>query len=218
MHVFYINLDHRVDRREHMENMLTRLNLDYTRVPAVKPTIDYLRSEEFASMYKKSSEWLKQRVYHKTLHVKVCGMYGAYLSQYKAHKMMENKEGLYIILEDDVVMTENTQPRLNAIINDTKYNDWDIIRSLWDSTDDIERITGVNMNSKYKTKDSHNLYGGAHFSVFNNANRMIKFLDDENIYSPDGVYSTDRLNVYHSKLDVRCFGFGSDITDIDAND
>jgi GR25 family glycosyltransferase involved in LPS biosynthesis len=35
-HVYYINLDHRTDRREQIESELKRFNLPFTRIPAIK--------------------------------------------------------------------------------------------------------------------------------------------------------------------------------------
>ena len=50
----YINLDHSEGRMQHMESMLSPMNLNYVRFSAIKPTRESLIEGEFKSFYDRS--------------------------------------------------------------------------------------------------------------------------------------------------------------------
>ena len=215
MKVFYMNLKKRKDRRDHMEGMLSELNLDYERFESICPTIEEIKFGKFKKFYEKASSRFKGYVNTKQTHSRAIGVFGVYISSLRIHEsQLENSEP-YMILEDDVKITAKTLSQLNDFISNKKYKDWDIIRSLWKSTNKIKKIRTVHIESKfsnqYPTKD---LFGGAHFSVFRNAKKILNYMSSENLIALDSVYSTSLLNVYHSKFDVKLPGFGTDIPKI----
>ena len=59
-------------------------------------------------------------------------------------------------------------------------------------------------NKKYKTIRPHYFLGGSHFTVVNgkNINKIINYMENENVYELDGIYSTNQLNVYCLDLPV----------------
>lgn len=215
MKVFYINLKKCKDRRDHMEDMLSELNLDYERFEAICPTIKEIKFGKFKKLYEKASPRFKKYVNTKQSHPRAVGVFGVYISSLRIHQsQLENPEP-YMILEDDVKITAKTLSQLNNFISNEKYKDWDIIRSLWESTNEIEKIRTVHPESKfYNQYPTKNLFGGAHFSVFRNAKKILNYMSSENLIALDSVYSTSLLNVYHSKFDVELCPFGTNIPKI----
>lgn len=215
MKVFYINLEKRKDRKDHMEEMLSNLNLDYERFEAICPTINEIKFGKFKHFYEKAIPTVKQRVNTQKNHPSAVGIFGCYISQYQIHKNQVNNKEPYMILEDDVEITEKTLSQLNDFILNKKYKDWDIIRSLWESTNEIEKIHTVHKLSKFSNQHlTSEVYGGAHFGVFRNAKKIINYMSSENLIGVDAVYSTSLLNVYHSKFDVELCPLGTDIPKI----
>ena len=215
MKVFYINLEKRKDRKQYMEKMLSNLNLDYYRFEAVCPTINEIKFGKFKKFYEKASPRFKKYVNTKQTHTRAVGVFGVYISSLRIHEsQLENSEP-YMILEDDVKITVKTLSQLNDFISNKKYKDWDIIRSLWGSTNEIEKILTVHQESKFSNQyPTKNLFGGAHFSVFANAKKIVNYMSSENLIALDSVYSTSLLNVYHSKFDVELCPLGTDIPKI----
>ena len=215
MKVFYINLEKRKDRKHHMEKMLSNLNLDYDRFEAICPTINEIKFGKYKKFYNKASPRFKKYVNTKETHTRAVGVFGVYISTLKIHECQLGNSEPYIILEDDVMITTKTLLQLNDFILNEKYKDWDIIRSLWESTNEIEKILTVHQESKFSNQyPTKNLFGGAHFSVFANAKKIVNYMSSENLIALDSVYSTSLLNVYHSKFDVKLCPLGTDIPKI----
>lgn len=217
MKVFYINLEKRKDKKDHMEAMLSNLNLDYERFDAVCPTINEIKFGKFKHFYEKAVPVVKRRFNTEKNHSSVVGIFGCYISHYQIHSNQVNNTEPYIILEDDVKITEKTLSQLNDFILNEKYKDWDIIRNMWTSTDEIKKIHTVHKLSKFSNHHpTSTIYGGSHFCVFRNAKKNINYMSSENLMGVDAVYSTSLLNVYHSKFDVELMSsFGTDIPKID---
>lgn len=217
MKVFYINLEKRKDRKDHMEKMLSNLNLDYERFEAICPTVDKIKFGEFKQFYEKASTRFKRYVNLKHTHPRAVGVFGVYISSLRIHESQLGNSEPYIILEDDVEITAKTLSQLNAFISNEKYKDWDIIRSLWESTNEIDKIRTVHPESKFSNQHPvKRLFGGAHFSVFRNAKKIVNYMSSENLIALDSVYSTCILNVYHSKFDVKLCDFETSIPKIIA--
>ncbi len=214
MKVFYISLDERTDRKEHMEKMLSNLNLKYERFSAVKASPDVIKTE-YNKFYENCVPRFKKYINSKNKNVvkRGVGAFGCYMSHFKIHKIMEQENtGPYMILEDDVIIRQSTLDELYLLVNKLK-DDWDMIRSTWNCTNELIKIKGVNFESRF-TKDSsivHSEYGGTHFTLFNNPKRIIDYLSSENLFSIDAVYYTDYLNVYRKKLNVKIYPFDSSI-------
>tara|TARA_Y100001933_G_scaffold248263_1_gene281953 strand:- start:1659 stop:2330 length:672 start_codon:yes stop_codon:yes gene_type:complete len=204
--IIYINLKQNKERRDHMERMLSSLpSITFERFDAIQPSVDSLKNGEYKVFYDKSGETRKRHLNSTQYRKRGIGVFGCYLSHFKIHEMMLGSDEPYIILEDDITFSKNTFSELDDIINNKKYEDWDIIRSLWDSTDKIVKIRGVHWESthSYKNYDvPHRIYGGSHFSLFRSAEKIFNYFQNENTMPADSMYSTNLLNVYHSKLDV----------------
>ena len=215
MKVFYINLKKRKDRKHHMEEMLSNLNLSYERFKAICPTINEIKFGKYKNFYNKASPRFKQYINLEKYHPRGIGVFGVYLSHFNIHKSQLGNSKPYIILEDDVAITAKTLSQLNHFILNKTYKDWDIIRSMWGSKKWINKIEGVHTESKFADQnETHQRFGGAHFSVFKNAKKIMDYLSSENLIAIDALYTTSLLNVYHSKFDVNLCEFGSDIPKI----
>jgi len=214
MKIFYINLQERTDRKEYMEKMLTDLNLEYERFDAVRVSPEVIKSK-YKTFYDNCVPRFKKYINSKDKDVikRGIGAFGCYMSHIKIHQIMEEQnDSPYIILEDDVIITQSTLDELYIVMKELK-DDWDMIRSTWYSTSKLNKMKGVNFESKFAKNSSyvHHGYGGTHFTVFNDAKTIMNYLLDEHLFSIDAVYCTDRLNVYQKKLDVNIYTFKSDI-------
>ena len=212
MKVFYINLKKRKDRKDHMEEMLSNLNLDYHRFEAIRPSIGEIKFGKYKKFYEKSCPRFKDFVNTEVSHGRAIGVFGCYISHYMIHTSQVGIEEPYIILEDDVKITENTIKELKEIIANEKYEDWDIITSKWGSVRFVRKFEGVHIDSKFSDQhQSHEIFGGSHFVVFKNAKKIVNYMSTENVMAVDSVYNTCMLNVYHAKLDVSLMRMGTNI-------
>lgn len=214
MKFFYINLESRRDRREHMETMLTTLGVDYERFNAIQPTFDDIKYGKYKHLYTKFIPRFKNYIDTQTMTRLATGILGVWLSQLNIHQSQAGNSEPYVILEDDVVFTQKTLVQLNKMLSWKKIADWDIIRSTWHSGNVCEKMVGVNHDSIFASfREKHFIAGGAHFCVFKDASKIAKYMLHDHIMSPDCVYSTDILNVYHKHMDVSINNkkFGSDM-------
>ena len=101
MKVFYINLKKRKDRKDHMEEMLSNLNLDYHRFEAIRPSIGEIKFGKYKKFYEKSCPRFKDFVNTEVSHGRAIGVFGCYISHYMIHTSQVGIEEPYIILEDD---------------------------------------------------------------------------------------------------------------------
>lgn len=213
MKIFYINLDERKDRRDYINHHLTHIPAPpeeqpwpITRFSAVKPTYESLLRGEYRIFYDRSHTWLKTFLHSREEGEvrRAIGTFGCYISHYKIHRIMENLPEPYIILEDDVNMKQTSMQEVHKFINSVEYGDWDMIRSLWDSKDGtVNKIKGVHQLSLYsRNRATHKISGGTHFTVFRDAHKILKFLDEELVFDVDSVYSTDLINVYHTRFKI----------------
>tara|TARA_B100002019_G_scaffold287896_1_gene300603 strand:+ start:1248 stop:1913 length:666 start_codon:yes stop_codon:yes gene_type:complete len=219
MKVFYINLKKRKDRKHHMEEMLSNLNLDYERFEAIRPSIKEIKFGKYKKFYERATSHIKEYVNKEKTHARAIGILGVYLSALKIHESQLGNLEPYIVLEDDVKITEKTISQIKGFISDEKYNDWDIIRSLWGSKcTKVKKFKGVHSKSKFTDQNkTHWISGGAHFTVFKNAKKIFDYMYSENVFAIDSLYSTCMLNVYHQKLDVSLLKLGTNIPKINPH-
>ena len=194
-----------------MKDMLSSLNVDYERFDAIRPVIDDIKFGKYKKLYERATPRLQKYADTESMHLRAVGIFGCYLSHLKVHESQIGNLEPYIILEDDILVTKETFQKLNEII--PKLESWDILRSIWESRCSISKIQGVHHESIYSKMDrpTHKLDGGTHFSVFRNAQNILDYLYEENVFNIDGVYSTCKLNVYHQKLSVGLCPLGTDI-------
>ena len=223
MKVFYINLEKRKDRKDHMEKMLSKLNLDYERFPAICPTIDEIKFGKYKKFYDKACERIKSFADTERQYPRAIGVFGCYLSHFMIHESQASHNKPYIIIEDDASISKDTFTKLNKITCSNNFEDWDIIRSVWEQKvfgvkhldKDTFTFKGVHEDSKFsKTCKTHNFFGGSHFCVFKNSQKILKYLYSENLMATDSLYSTCKLNVYCSKELSQIAGYSSDIPKI----
>ena len=216
MKVFYINLKKRKDRKDHMEKMLSNLNLDYQRFEAICPTIHEIKFGKYKKLIEeKATPTLKKLVNNKEYNARAIVIVGCYLSHLYVHESQIGNHEPYMILEDDVKITEKTIKELKEIMGNKKYKDWDMITSKYFSTESVQKIETVPYGSKFRKQYScfSSKGGGSHFVVFKNVKKIMKFMSSENLLPVDTLYNTCVVNTYHTKLDVsiECSVQSSDI-------
>jgi len=205
--IIYINLSHRRDRKELMESQLCKINLPYERFDAIKPTQDDINKGGKYYEY-----WLRGNCN--------AGALGAYLSQYSVHKRaLKEKWNNYLLLEDDVIINESCLRQLDYYI-DKKIipEDWDMVRSVWRSHSvKVKKFKTSFILSRYCSSDSHKNWGGTHFTLVNgkSISKIIDLMEKDNVISPDGVYGSHMINVYHSKFGIDLNStLGTDVQDV----
>lgn len=228
---YYINLDHRNDRKKHIENLLDRNNItNYSREPAIVLTKDSLLNGEYNWLYKKSVEWMKNYLNENDSikQKKAIAHYGVYLSHYNIIKNNKNNDPI-VILEDDVQFTKSALKRFFDLYNKQLYNrNVDLVRpcknvfknkSLFNESLDFN-LTYANFKcpfrcSKYANDKFHHLYLGTHFCLYLNSRKFFDYMNSDKVYAIDSVVSTNQCKSY--LLDVNITQnrekFLSDISD-----
>ena len=211
MYYIYINLDNKTERKKHMENLLSNLNLNFERFKAVKPSLDDIQNKKLVPRVKKYLEF-------DNLISRGLGLIGCYLSHYNILKKIKNYNYNNIcILEDDVNFDKITINKMVKIIKYLNSNlDWDIIRSLKEKefilknyknkfklvsvVDNIKvyKFNSVNKQSIFAKKNINDFHYGTHYQIINRKNleNIIKYLNEDYLYNIDSVYSTNRINIY----------------------
>lgn len=112
LHIGYVNLKHRIDRKEKMEVELKRVGLE---------------AERFEAILTKDHKW-NIHPYQK-MFARTPGAIGCYLSQIAVMELAHKKGKGVVVLEDDLVIGSDAKERLDYIENfvNTKEPDTDII-------------------------------------------------------------------------------------------
>ncbi|MAT87085.1 MAG: hypothetical protein CL532_00835 [Aestuariivita sp.] len=214
--VYYINLDYRPDRKENMELTLPILGLPVTRFEAIRPTQPDIVTGKYKEYYARSIGRIRNYLHDEKTYGRAYGIFGVYLSQLEIHKSRIGKEGDYIIIEDDAIISPETAAALSHLVN-CMPSDWDMLRNIWsdeaDVSMDLHKFIHCHQESRFADKYSHGRYGGAHFSVCkgSSAERIVNYLNEDYFYAIDSAYSTNQLHVYHANLGVTIGDYGTDI-------
>ena len=240
-HIYYINLEARKNKKLFMEHQLSHIGIPYSRFEAIRPTEDSIKKGGEYHSFHKRNRFDKAKIcmgesyipsnYH-------YGTLGCYLSHYFLLKeIAKSSFSNVLVLEDDCDLSNgNALTELqNAFYDYIIPDDWDIVRSVWSSKKELNKINYCHplsrkfkkshvcnlisdINDKYlnnpKTNPTiHSLYGGTHFQLINqqSAQKIIDYLDSDIILPIDAMYTTDAVNVYHAKFGVRPVYMGSDI-------
>lgn len=112
LHIGYVNLSHREDRRELMERELSRVGLSAERFEALKTKDEGWNVEPYKKMYARTP-----------------GAIGCMLSQMYVMKIAYERGKGAMVLEDDLVFASDTTKRLDYIENfiNTKEPETDLV-------------------------------------------------------------------------------------------
>ncbi len=207
--IYYINLDQRVDRRESMEDALSKIDIPYERFSAIR-----LTESDLNSKYKSFYNRLANKEYRSKDHL--LGTIGCYISHYLVQKKAnQSHHGNYLVLEDDWYVKPESIEALELVFEQGLVPiDWDIFGSFWSSHGRIViKHKGSTYDSKFYNKREGQPMGGAHFILYNKSStsKIVNFLDAENVFNIDGVLCNDMLNIYHMKMPIENNNFYSDI-------
>ena len=210
MKYIYINLERHNHRKEHMEMMLEKLQLPYSRFNAICPTLE--ECNEIPNLNKRVKQYLQS----KTSQPRGIGVVGCYLSHLSVlNTIKDYSENHICVLEDDLEIDDITLFHVNKVINYLNINyDWDmfrIIRNKFDNNETKEftkhtiseipiyKIETPHYQSIYNNKDNNSINGGTYFQIINRKNipRIIDYLQKEDVYNIDAIYSTNKLNVFY---------------------
>ena len=197
--IIYINSADAYERRQFQESQLSPCEIPYERFEAICPTKDELLREsgkyhEFYQRLRPTGKKISSSII------------GCYLSHYFIH-VRARDEGWdnYLVLEDDCYLPRGWQRRLQHLFNRRRIpSEWDLVRSCWQSTRQVRQIVNsLKDRSRFYDdslpEDLITNMGGAHFTLVNGKSigRLVEHMEKEYVFSPDGVFCTNRLNVYH---------------------
>ena len=197
--IIYINSADAYERRQFQESQLSSCEIPYERFEAICPTKDELvcESGKYHEFYRRLRPTTKKIN---------SSIIGCYLSQYFIHvRARDEGWGNYLVLEDDCNLPRGWQRRLQNLFNRGRIpSEWDLVRSCWQST---RRVRPIVNSLKDKSRfyddslpeDRMTDMGGAHFTLVNGESigRLVEHMEQDYVCSPDGVFCTNRLNVYH---------------------
>lgn len=108
----YINLDHRTDRREHMERELARVGIDADRFPGIKA---------------QDNPWVMYQQRVDVMRNRTPGAIGCHFSQVAImrHALMIDRSAF--VMEDDLIFCSDIHERLEHIKEFAGKNEWDVI-------------------------------------------------------------------------------------------
>ena len=205
MKVFYINLDERIDRRRHMERLLSEMNLNYNRFQAVKPLIEEINSEKYSRFCSKLTPNIKWWIKNSKFQKRALGLIGNYISHYNIHRLIReddckfNTKQKYLILEDDCNFTKESLIKAEEI---SLKKEWDIIRGARKKEKAIRKFQNNHKASRFPSRKPHLFHGGSHFCLFKESEKILNFLNQELLYGIDAVYSTSVLDSYWGGIGV----------------
>ena len=210
--IFYINLNHRTDRRRFMESYLNELGIPFERVEAsqVKSIEElYDTKSKFNKIYQRCTLEATNFIRNKSCHKRIKAIIGTHHSHISLYEKISNLDGdRYLILEDDC---KSIGPTLGMIKKDFDNGnidtDWDLVRSVWDvnKPKKTTKFNGVHRLSRHNRDCvTHNICGGAHFTLINkkSAKKICEYLNNENVFAFDGALSTNKLNVYYNYYNI----------------
>lgn len=208
--IFYINLNKDEDRKAFIENQYYNTEPHSRPLPPLERVEGISVKRQDVSEYgiyedivKRYSDIYKYNYGVSTEHSR--STLGCYLSHKKVYeKILNSPPGQYIVIEDDVILSPNWYRSLCYASADINFQ-FDIIRQMW--SDEIpgffSRIEKFNICSKYVAPwNSCSYSGGLHFQIVNqnSAEKILNFLDTENVFDIDAVMHNPILNIFHTKI------------------
>jgi GR25 family glycosyltransferase involved in LPS biosynthesis len=228
--IVYINLDSRIDRRQHTEAQLKQFDIPFERFSAVAPNVEDLVSPVgiYHAYFSRSVPRIQNYLFNEEQSNRGKGVLGCYISHYEILRSKQNCDHIFMILEDDVHFTSQLLSILqNYIVNYFATVDWDMIRIIWSDEyqdkkrglqpvcDRIFKFDNAHAESKFSVHGGHHIWGGSHFQIVNKgkALKILRYMDRDNVYAIDSVYSTNQLECYAVDVGaaIRVGDFGTDI-------
>lgn len=207
-YIFYINLDEKPNKKEHIESLLSQFDIPYERFAGIKPSL-----EECLAM-KNVVPRIQEYLHHPEKYPRGIGVLGCYLSHTMTMnkcKKLPKKHKHILILEDDAIFTQKDMDYINDKINMlNEQHDWDVLRVLLPRTEsflergienvdgDVYKFVGNHVLSKFDSSNRNVINGGCHFYVLNRKNitKISQYVKKEDIFNIDSIYSTKELNIY----------------------
>lgn len=203
----FVNMDHRLDRLQHMRQQLKRVGLEAVRTKGMKPQDVFqkgLTTPEKVGVMLRRTE----------------GAIGCHFSQVQVMKDALGFEKHAFVMEDDLVFCEDFKERMEYISNWSESHEWDVIwlgasfhvPAYWHTrggSNDRRSNCSVNLGRDCETTDDPRMirtYGAfATFAYLVNVNSIQKILDlfDQNIHESIGI---DWLFI-KLQPQLKCFSF-----------
>ena len=122
--IFVINLDHRKDRLDSVNNQLSKKNIKYTRFSAIIPDMNQINNNNLWENSYQGMNWKKSKKWD-------CYTRGALGCKMSHYYIVKNAKELnldyVIILEDDFLFTDNADDIFKNSIFENIDDNWDFI-------------------------------------------------------------------------------------------
>jgi hypothetical protein len=195
---FYINLDHRTDRRRHMEAQAEQLGgIPLERWPAIRPTARNLYTTWEPYTRRGLAPYLHRNRRSRHKRERFYGIIGCYISHVRLMEHMADRfterDGHVLVLEDDVVIRPGFLDLLSKRLEDPVLRgaDWDMIRiDCWGARVEEFRVS-EGIYRLMRTWKTGTQFGGSH-AVLHRPSRLPKLLDilaSRQIRDIDGFWS-----------------------------
>jgi len=192
--LYYINLEHRVDRKLNMEYQCSKFDIPHERFPGV--VMDWEECMKHESRFSDHFNRWKD-IPHKRIRV------SSTISCFYSHKnLLESIQGssddVVCLMEDDITIHED-------VFDFEPPTNWDMIRDVWRAPKGLRRFEGVHRLSNQRSNlPTHSVCGGLHFYIVKVSKipKILDYLKDHNLLDIDAVLSTCLLDVYYGDLRV----------------
>jgi GR25 family glycosyltransferase involved in LPS biosynthesis len=170
MKLFYINLEFRKDRKQFMENQLSTFQkISYKHLNAINPSIQYL-NQLLKDNYLNINNYYKILTNQSNFITK--GSVGCFMSHLELLKKCIEDQEIFIILEDDVIISNEFEITIMNILN--SINDFDMI--YLEQPLDVWKETAIDYNN-YLYKIDKGYFGTFAYIIHpNHANFLIQHL------------------------------------------
>lgn len=144
--IFYINLDHRTDRKELMENQFSKFNINAERFSAIN-----LTKEQNDDMVRRGCNFYDGPRPEYAPRIKSCTI--SHLTVLFRSKMMDYQNVL--IFEDDALIDDNIIEDLSKCVNELKNLEWDMFYlgcnplEYYKETENLGRVIRTTTNHAY---------------------------------------------------------------------
>lgn len=160
----FINLDHRVDRLNHMQSELSKAKINAVRTRGMLP-----------------NEYKGGSAYVQVMQRRTAGAIGCHFSQVAVMQEALKQGKHALVMEDDLVFCDDIQSRLSHITEFTNSNDWDVFwlgSTFHQNPTWHKSVNGVHSHPDMKGKCNCTL------------NKDVEKTEDERIVRTYGCWST----------------------------
>ena len=200
--IYYINLDERPDRRDYMDDLLSKLEVPFEKHSGFKPIFGNFRVKGTYENYFYNRARVKSRIFIKSVQNELMGIIGCLGSYIQLLEKIKDETPPFnqyiIILEDDAFISTLTLNKINQTMNENQ--DIDILRINPTFFKNAIKLNAVDEIKPDFYKITRNTYycGGTHINVIPTCfiHKIINYLKKSIVMPIDSLFSFNYLQSY----------------------